>query len=142
MRARRRFGAAVAASLVCNCVLYETELNRLSEAALAQVESRSATANEAQEASATSTAVGPMVRVRGGTIQMGIDATQIPSLEKTFDIEVPQLFQDEVPKHSVTLDDFVKPPKAATLTGATFSQLFTSGYSGTNATPFQTRIDR
>jgi formylglycine-generating enzyme required for sulfatase activity len=47
-----------------------------------------------------------MVLVRGATTQMGIDTAQIPSLVKTFNIGVPQLFQDEVPKHSVTIDDF------------------------------------
>jgi hypothetical protein len=34
----------------------------------------------------------------------------------------------------------VKPPKAATVTGATFNQFFTSGFVGTNPTPFQTQI--
>jgi len=50
--------------------------------------------------------VGPMVKIRGGTFQMGIDAAQIPGLVKTFNIHAPQLFRDEVPRHSVTLDDF------------------------------------
>jgi hypothetical protein len=35
----------------------------------------------------------------------------------------------------------VKPPKTATVTGATFNQLFTTGFIGTNPTPFMTRID-
>ena len=73
---------------------------------LAQVDSRSAPAGASQQPNGTTTAVGPMVRVRGATLQIGIDAAQIPSLGKTFDIDAPQLFQDEVPKHSVTLDDF------------------------------------
>jgi len=34
----------------------------------------------------------------------------------------------------------VKPPRAAILTGVTFNQLFTAGFSGTNPTPFQTQI--
>jgi hypothetical protein len=34
----------------------------------------------------------------------------------------------------------VKPPKAATVTGATFNQFFTSGFTGTNPTPFYTQI--
>src|SRR6266404_1003947 len=49
---------------------------------------------------------GSMVQVRGGTVSMGIDAAQIPALEKTFNIGVPELFQDEVPRHAVTIDDF------------------------------------
>jgi formylglycine-generating enzyme required for sulfatase activity len=49
---------------------------------------------------------GSMVRVRGGTVEIGIDAAQIPGLEKIFRTGYPQLFQDEVPKHRVTLDDF------------------------------------
>ncbi len=70
----------------------------------AQAESRSGPGGAPQPTNGTS--IGPMVRVRGGTVQMGIEATQIPDLVKTFDINVPQLFQDEVPRHSVTLDDF------------------------------------
>ncbi len=34
----------------------------------------------------------------------------------------------------------VKPPKAATVTGATFNEFFTSGFSGTNPAPFQTQV--
>ena len=34
----------------------------------------------------------------------------------------------------------VKPPNAATVTGATFNELFTSGFIGTNPTPFLTQI--
>ena len=47
-----------------------------------------------------------MVSVRGGTIQVGVDAIEIPRFEKIFRIRRTQLFQDEVPKHAVTLDDF------------------------------------
>ena len=47
-----------------------------------------------------------MVLVRGGTILVGIDADEIPRYQKVFDIDVAQLFRGEVPKHSVTLDDF------------------------------------
>jgi formylglycine-generating enzyme required for sulfatase activity len=73
---------------------------------LAQVESRSAPARAAKQTNCTSTAIGSMVLVRGGTVEIGIDAAQIPSFQKIFDIDSPQLFQDEVPKHWVTLDDF------------------------------------
>jgi hypothetical protein len=34
----------------------------------------------------------------------------------------------------------VKPARAATVTGVTFNQFFTSGFTGTNPTPFQTQI--
>jgi formylglycine-generating enzyme required for sulfatase activity len=47
-----------------------------------------------------------MVLVRGGTIQVGIDAAEIPRFEKVFDIDGAELFQDEVPKHLVTVDNF------------------------------------
>jgi len=61
-------------------------------------------------AQTTTAATGPqsdsMVLIHGGTIQVGIDASEIPHFEKIFDITNAQLFQDEVPKHSVTLDDF------------------------------------
>lgn len=49
---------------------------------------------------------GPMVLVRGGRIQVGVDPNEIPRFEKIFEISTPKLFQDEVPKHSVTLNDF------------------------------------
>jgi hypothetical protein len=35
----------------------------------------------------------------------------------------------------------VKPPYAVTVTGATFNELFTSGFTGTNPTPFETQIN-
>jgi hypothetical protein len=35
----------------------------------------------------------------------------------------------------------VKPPKAVTVTGVTFNELFTSGFVGTNPAPFQTMIN-
>ena len=47
-----------------------------------------------------------MVRVHGAPTQMGISPEQIPALQKTFGISTAHLFQDEVPEHPVTLDDF------------------------------------
>jgi formylglycine-generating enzyme required for sulfatase activity len=47
-----------------------------------------------------------MVHVRGGSTHMGINPKQIPALQKTFAIDTPKLFQDEVPNHEVVLDDF------------------------------------
>ncbi|HSA92130.1 MAG TPA: formylglycine-generating enzyme family protein [Terriglobales bacterium] len=47
-----------------------------------------------------------MVRIPGATFQMGIEAANIPALQKIFGINTARLFQDEVPKHQVTLDDF------------------------------------
>lgn len=35
----------------------------------------------------------------------------------------------------------VKPPRAVVVTGATFNELLTAGFTGTNPTPFQTQID-
>ena len=55
-----------------------------------------------------------MVHVRGGTSHMGINPDQIPALQKTFAIEAPQLFQDEVPKHEVVLADFYLDPYLVT----------------------------
>lgn len=46
-----------------------------------------------------------MVRVPGGTIEVGIDTVDIPKLEKTFSVPA-QLLQEEVPKHFVTVDSF------------------------------------
>ena len=45
------------------------------------------------------------IRLRGGTIEVGIDKQEIPKFEKIFGVPA-QLFQDEVPKHSVSLDDY------------------------------------
>lgn len=81
-------------------------LVRLPLGCLAQAESRSVPARLPQDSKGTSNAVGSMVLVRGGTIQIGIDAGEISRFEKIFDIHAPQLFQDEVPKHRVSLDDF------------------------------------
>jgi sulfatase modifying factor 1 len=47
-----------------------------------------------------------MVFIRGGTFQMGIAATDIPRLQKIFAIENAKLFQDELPRHTVTVKDF------------------------------------
>jgi formylglycine-generating enzyme required for sulfatase activity len=58
------------------------------------------------QANSAGAEAGPMVRVPGGTMQMGISTAEIPSLQNTFHIDRPELFQDEVPKHSVTLDAF------------------------------------
>jgi formylglycine-generating enzyme required for sulfatase activity len=46
------------------------------------------------------------VLVHGGTMEMGIDAHEIPRFQKIFDIHNTQLFQDELPKHWVTVGDF------------------------------------
>lgn len=80
-------------------------MHSLFQTCLAQVESRSAS-GVAKQTKCKNTAISPMAPIHGSTVQMGIDTTQIPSFQKIFDIDGPQLFQDEVPKHWVTLDDF------------------------------------
>src|SRR5690242_5596826 len=47
-----------------------------------------------------------MVLIHGATFQMGIDAAEIPRFQKIFNIDHPQLFNDELPKHTVTVGDF------------------------------------
>jgi formylglycine-generating enzyme required for sulfatase activity len=47
-----------------------------------------------------------MTLIPGGNFQMGIDRAQIPALAKTFGIDYLQLFEDEVPKHTVTISAF------------------------------------
>jgi len=47
-----------------------------------------------------------MVLIHGATFQMGIDTSEIPHLQKVFGIDDPQLFEDEIPKHTVTVADF------------------------------------
>src|SRR5437868_6569730 len=48
----------------------------------------------------------PMVFVPGGTFQVGIARNEIGELQHGHHIESPRLFEDEVPKHLVTVDDF------------------------------------
>jgi formylglycine-generating enzyme len=57
-------------------------------------------------ASPTAKADDTMVLIRGGTFQMGIDAADIPRFQKIFAIENGKLFEDELPRHSVTVKDF------------------------------------
>jgi len=78
----------------------------LYQVGLAQLESLPTSSGSARQTNGTSTAIGSMVLVHGGTLEIGIDAAQIPRLQRIFDVDSPQLFQDEVPKHSVTIDDF------------------------------------
>jgi formylglycine-generating enzyme required for sulfatase activity len=47
-----------------------------------------------------------MVLIPGGIFQMGIDAADIPRFQKIFAIENAKLFQDELPRHTVTVADF------------------------------------
>lgn len=47
-----------------------------------------------------------MVLIHGATFQMGIEAADIPRFQKIFAIENPQLFLDELPRHTVTVKDF------------------------------------
>ena len=78
----------------------------LYQAGLAQVESLSTSSSSARRTNCTSTAIGSMALVHGGTLEIGIDTAQIPRFQRIFNLDSPQLFQDEVPKHSVTIDDF------------------------------------
>ncbi len=73
---------------------------------LAQVEAGAGAGNKAHLAKISKSPDDSMVLVRGGTIQVGIDATEISRFEEIFGIPDAQLFQDEVPKHLVTVDDF------------------------------------
>jgi formylglycine-generating enzyme required for sulfatase activity len=57
---------------------------------------------------------GGMVLVRGGTTEMGIDASEIPRFQRIFGIDEAQLFRDEVGRHRVMIDDFYLDPKPVT----------------------------
>jgi formylglycine-generating enzyme required for sulfatase activity len=59
----------------------------------------------AQSAGCASTDLADMVLIHGGTIQVGIDKENIPRFVKLFGVPA-QLFQDELPKHSVSVNDF------------------------------------
>lgn len=47
-----------------------------------------------------------MVWISGGTFSMGIDPEDVPHLQKLFAVDHPQLFEDEIPKHTVTVTGF------------------------------------
>src|SRR5262245_60985316 len=47
-----------------------------------------------------------MVLIQGGTFQMGIDAADIPRFQKLFAINSTELFLSELPRHTVTVEDF------------------------------------
>jgi formylglycine-generating enzyme required for sulfatase activity len=47
-----------------------------------------------------------MVLVPGGAMLMGIDRNEFPHFQQVFGIKNPQLFEDEIPKHTVILDSF------------------------------------
>jgi formylglycine-generating enzyme required for sulfatase activity len=78
----------------------------LAQGCFAQASSCSVPRGAPREVNGGKMTVGSMVLVRGASFQMGIDAAQIPSFQKIFDVRRPQLFQDEVPKHWVSMDDF------------------------------------
>jgi formylglycine-generating enzyme required for sulfatase activity len=44
-----------------------------------------------------------MALIPGGTVQMGIDAADVPRLQKVFGVEGMELFEAEIPKHTVTV---------------------------------------
>jgi len=47
-----------------------------------------------------------MVLIHGGTLQIGIHAADIPRFQKIFSIEDERLFQDEIPRHTITVKAF------------------------------------
>ena len=58
----------------------------------------------AQTAERSSTS--DMVLIHGATFQMGIHTSEIPHLQKVLDMDTPQLFEDELPKHTVAVAGF------------------------------------
>jgi sulfatase modifying factor 1 len=87
-------------------VLFVSLLFWVPASCFAQVETGTGAAKKAHLAKGSGSPDDSMVLMRGGIIQMGIDATEISRFEKIFGISDPQLFQDEVPKHWVTVDHF------------------------------------
>jgi len=47
-----------------------------------------------------------MILIHGATFPMGIDAAEIPRFQKFFNIDHPQLFNDVLPRHVVTVAEF------------------------------------
>lgn len=51
-------------------------------------------------------ALSSMIRLRGGTVTMGIDRDEIARFQKIFSITIRELFEQSVPKHRVSLQSF------------------------------------
>lgn len=47
-----------------------------------------------------------MVLIHGGTLEIGIHAADIPRFQKIFSIVNERLFQDEIPRHTITVKSF------------------------------------
>lgn len=47
-----------------------------------------------------------MAKIAGATIRMGIDASEVPRLQKFFNVDGMELFEPEIPKHDATVDSF------------------------------------
>src|SRR5437879_12572351 len=75
----------------------------LAQGCFAQASSCSVPRRAPQDINGNKMTVGSMVLVRGASFQMGIDAEQIPSFQKIFDIRLPHLYQDEVANHCVSM---------------------------------------
>src|SRR5262249_8799095 len=84
---------------------YLTVLLCFSSACCAQPQAARAAKTPSVQPSSAATE-DSMVFIHGGTFQMGIDSVDIPCFQKIFAIENAKLFQDEVPRHTVTVADF------------------------------------
>jgi sulfatase modifying factor 1 len=73
---------------------------------LPQAPAETGAATTAKPSNASQSPDDTMVLVHGGTIQVGIDTNEIRRFAKIFGITDLQLFEDEVPKHLVNVDDF------------------------------------
>jgi formylglycine-generating enzyme len=47
-----------------------------------------------------------MALIPGATIEMGVDASEVPHLQKLFDVEGMESFEPEIPKHRITIASF------------------------------------
>jgi sulfatase modifying factor 1 len=47
-----------------------------------------------------------MVLIKGATFEMGTDKADIPNLQKVFNLDHPEIFAEEMPRHQVKLDSF------------------------------------
>jgi formylglycine-generating enzyme required for sulfatase activity len=73
---------------------------------LISVSSWTQQAGPRREESAVHAAEEGMALIPGTTMQVGIDATDIPRLKKLFNVEGMELFEAEMPEHTVTVDRF------------------------------------
>jgi sulfatase modifying factor 1 len=93
-------------TLLVRAIFFVALLSATPSRNFAQAKSGTKPANKTRVAVASNTVDDSMVLVHGGTIQVGIDNKEIPRLQEVFSVDGPELFRDEVGKHTAHVADF------------------------------------